>query len=140
MPRPKINIDWKKVDKLLKSQCDGVGIAGILGIDPDTLYKHCEEDNKMCFSAYSQQKKSEGKELLRAKQFESAMQGEKSMLIWLGKQYLEQTDKQETKNINKNFDFTNLTNEEIESKLEELLQNDKVNNISFENGADKQSE
>ncbi len=93
MGRPKANIDWHKVDNLLKAQCDGVGIAGILGVHPNVLYEACKEVNKLSFSEYSAQKKSEGKELLRAKQFETAMNGDKTLQIWLGKQYLGQKDK-----------------------------------------------
>ena len=36
---------------------------------------------------------------LRKKQFDIAMQGNVQMLIWLGKQYLEQSDKQELQNV-----------------------------------------
>ena len=94
MPRPKAIIDWKRVDYLLQAQCDGVGIAGILGVSPDTLYRACQEENKIGFAEYSQQKKSEGRELLRAKQFEKAInEGDKTMLVWLGKQYLGQKDR-----------------------------------------------
>lgn len=96
MGRPKVDIDWRKVDRYLQAQCDGAGIAGLLGIHPDTLYKACERDNKVGFTAYSAQKRSEGKELLKAKQFETAMSGNVSMQIWLGKQYLGQRDKSET--------------------------------------------
>ena len=95
MGRPKANIDWHKVDNLLKAQCDGVGIAGILGVHPNVLYEACKEVNKLSFSEYSAQKKSKGKELLRAKQFEMAMNGDKSMCIWLGKQYLDQKDRKD---------------------------------------------
>ena len=41
MGRPKANIDWNKVDDFLQAQCDGVGIAGILGFHPNTLYEAC---------------------------------------------------------------------------------------------------
>jgi hypothetical protein len=51
----------------------------------------------MSFSEYLQAKRGEGKELLRAKQFQSAMDGDRTMQIWLGKQYLNQSDKHETK-------------------------------------------
>jgi len=95
MGRPKANIDWKRVDHLLTCQCDGVGIAGILGVHPNVLYEACKEVNKLSFSEYSAQKKSKGKELLRAKQFEMAMNGDKSMCIWLGKQYLDQKDRKD---------------------------------------------
>ena len=95
MSRPKVIIDWNKVDKYLQAQCEGAGIAGLLGIHPDTLYKACKEQFKMGFSAYSAQKKGEGKELLRCKQYQVAMEGDKTMLVWLGKQYLGQQDKSE---------------------------------------------
>lgn len=93
--RPKIVIDWGKVDGYLKAQCNGVEIAGILGVSPDTLYDKCVEDNKSLFSDYSTQKKAQGKEFLRAKQYATAMDGNVTMQIWLGKQYLEQRDKSE---------------------------------------------
>jgi hypothetical protein len=94
--RPKAIIDWEKVDKMLQAHCDGAGIAGLLGIHPDTLYNACKEEKKIDFSAYKQQKMYEGVELLRQKQFGVAMQGDKSMLIWLGKQYAGQRDKNQT--------------------------------------------
>jgi len=94
--RPKKRIDWKRVDSMLQAHCTGTGIASLLGICPETLYDACLKEHKLLFSDYSQLKKSEGKELLRQKQFSVAMNGEKSMLIWLGKQYLEQADKLET--------------------------------------------
>lgn len=94
--RTPCDIDWERVDKLLRSHCAGTGIASLLGIHPNTLYRVCEEEFKISFSEYSQLKKSEGKELLREKQFDVALSGEKSLLIWLGKQYLEQADKLET--------------------------------------------
>lgn len=91
--RKRAVIDWNKVDKYLQAQCDGTGIAGLLGIHPETLYDACKRDKKTDFSVYAAQKKGEGKEILRAKQFEVAMSGDKAMLIWLGKQYLGQNDK-----------------------------------------------
>lgn len=95
MGRPKANIDWKRVDHLLTCQCDGVGIAGILGVSADTLYRACQEEHNIGFADYSAQKKSEGKELLRAKQFETAMNGNVTMQIWLGKQHLDQKDRKD---------------------------------------------
>jgi hypothetical protein len=93
MARPKANIDWDKVGKYLQKQCSAVGIAGLFGISTDTLYLRCKQDLNIDFTAFSEQKKSEGKELLRAKQFDAAMAGDKVMLVWLGKQYLEQREK-----------------------------------------------
>lgn len=86
--RPKAEIDWRKVDNLLKAQCEATGIASMLGITVETLYRRCESDNKVSFAIYCQQKRAEGKELLRTKMFEGAMNGNVTMQIWLSKQYL----------------------------------------------------
>lgn len=110
--RPKANIDWDKVGKLLNAQCNAVGIASVLGISTDTLYLRCQEDNKMEFTAFSELKKSEGKELLRAKQYQIAMTGDKTMLVWLGKQYLGQSDKTEVSAS------LNMTADTIKSEIE----------------------
>jgi len=96
--RPKAIIDWNKVDKMLQAHCDGVGIAGLLGVDYKTLTERCMEDKKLHFSEYRQLKQSEGKELLRQKMFGQAMSGDKTLQIWLSKQYLgmkEHPDKKE---------------------------------------------
>ena len=119
--RKPANIDWELVDKHLRAQCDGVGIAGILGVHPETLYDACKRDHKTNFSAYSQIKKAEGKELLRQKQMEVALDGDKTMLVRLGKQYLEQSDK-----VSQNIDQTNktplpqMTEEELTEEIKRL--------------------
>ena len=106
--RPKANIDWDMVDKYLQSHCDGAGIAGLFGIHPNTLYEECKRLKKCNFSEYSAQKKSEGKELLRAKMFEQALGGDKSLQIFLSKQYLGMSDKQEIA-VTKLPDIPNVT-------------------------------
>jgi hypothetical protein len=58
--------------------------------------KYGKEYGITTFSAYAAIKKGEGLELLRAKQFATAMEGDKTMQIWLGKQYLDQKDKTDT--------------------------------------------
>ena len=99
MARPKVNIDWKKVNSLLEADCEGTEIAAYLGIVPDTLYRRCQEDNKIGFADYLREKKAKGNSLLKVKQFESAI-SDKSvpMQIWLGKQRLGQKDKHELDN------------------------------------------
>lgn len=93
--RPKAIIDWQKVGQMLEADCTAVGIAATLGIEEDTLRKRCPADNKCTFSEFSQQKKAKGDELLRMKQFQTAMSGNVTMQIWLGKQRLKQSDKSE---------------------------------------------
>ena len=89
MGRPKAEIDFKKVDDYLQAQCTGSSIAGLLGVHPDTLYKAIEEKYNMAFSAYSQQKRNEGRELLKKSLWDNAtVKGNVVMQIWLSKQYL----------------------------------------------------
>ena len=91
--RPQVKIDWKKVNKLMEAGCSGGEISGHLGIHSDTLYRRCVTDNGAEFSEYIKQFKAKGDTLLRKKQFELALEGDKSMLIWLGKNRLGQSDK-----------------------------------------------
>lgn len=95
MGRKKIHIDWSKVDRMLEAGCDGTEVAATLGINEETLYRACERENKVGFVDYKATKRASGDRLLRMKQFEIAMTGDKAMLIWLGKQRLGQAEKQE---------------------------------------------
>lgn len=119
MSRPSKEIDWNKVDRYLQAQCDGTGIAALLGIHPDTLYLRCQAEKKMGFSEYSALKRGEGKELLRAKQFAVAMEGDKTMLVWLGKQYLNQKDKSES-NLSIKEDQAEKNRDDFLTKIKEL--------------------
>lgn len=97
MARPKVQIDWHQVGEMLVAGCDTTSVATALGISTDTLYVRSKRDNKLDFSAFSQQKRALGNDLLRRKQFEVAMSGNVPMLIWLGKNRLGQAEKQEVK-------------------------------------------
>jgi|TARA_R110000787_G_scaffold108943_1_gene217374 hypothetical protein len=97
--RPKgttIFIDWEKVDNMCAIQCTGEEIAGVLDIDYDTLSSACKREKNLLFSDYIGQKKSGGKMSLRRKQYSTAMAGNATMLVWLGKNWLGQTDKLDT--------------------------------------------
>ena len=96
MGRPRIEIDWKELDKLCGLQCSLEEIAGWFNCSVDTIEARIKETHGMTFPEYFAQKRSGGKISLRRKQYETAMSGNVSMLIWLGKQYLGQVDKQET--------------------------------------------
>ena len=63
----------------------------------------------------------EGLASLRRRQFKAAQDGNATMLIWLGKQYLGQADKQETALSGSiQFDATNLSDDELNA-LERAL-------------------
>ena len=95
MARPRAKINWQQVDSMCAIQCTGEEQAAILGVDYDTLNKACKRDNKCSFTDYYRKKSSSGKMSLRRKQYSTAMDGNPTMLIWLGKNWLEQRDQPE---------------------------------------------
>lgn len=90
--RPKFKIDYTAVEKLSNIQCTQQEIASFLGCSVDTL----QRDEKFC-GLYKKGQET-GKMSLRRMQFKLA---EKSaaMAIFLGKQYLGQTDVLEYKDV-----------------------------------------
>jgi len=94
--RKPAKIEWDKVDSMLVGGCTGTEIAAHIGMHPNTLYRHCEDTNKVNFSEYLQEKRAKGDSLLRMAQFDEAVnKRDRGMLIWLGKNRLGQTDKAE---------------------------------------------
>lgn len=95
--RPKKEIDFDMVDNLLGIMCTGEEVADILDVDYDTLNARIKEQFKVSFSDYIRKKQSKGKASLRRRQYLTAVEeGNPTMLIWLGKQYLGQKDKPES--------------------------------------------
>jgi hypothetical protein len=93
--RPKATIDWKQVDDYLRAGCDGASIARLMGIHPETLYNACEREHKTLFSAYAQEKRSEGHSLIRAAMFDEAVtKRNTTMLVWLSKTELGMSETQ----------------------------------------------
>ena len=73
MGRNEITINWKLVDRLIESGNDGVRVASNIGIHPETLYRRCKEEFKICFADYLALKRKRGESLILAKQYEMAM-------------------------------------------------------------------
>lgn len=92
---PKAEIDWDIVDSLLKAGCPGTEIAPHFAIHEDTLYDRCEKERGLPWSAYLRQKRSHGESNLRAKQYQLALKGDRTLLIWLGKQRLGQRENEQ---------------------------------------------
>ena len=85
--RPLKKIDSRQVEKMAGYGSTNVEIADILGVSEATIRgRFCE----LLVKARSARKMK-----LRRKQFDMAMQGNVSMLIWLGKNELDQKDKSE---------------------------------------------
>ena len=96
MTRPEVPIDWNKVDELLIAGCLGNEIAAYFNLHQRTFYERVFKKYNMTFTAYMSEKKSKGDSLLRAHQFAKALGltdiGDNTLLIWLGKNRLKQSD------------------------------------------------
>ena len=91
--RPKyiLNDSGKKlIEDLARVACTDVEIASVMGVSIDTLQSY---DNLEPFTECRQKGKEMGKASLRRKQYEVAMKGNTTMLVWLGKQYLDQRER-----------------------------------------------
>lgn len=126
--RPQIEINWTAFDKLCLLQCTLEEIASFFNCSVDTIERAVKRDKGFGFAEYYKKKSAGGKSSLRRKQMEVALSGNTTMLIWLGKQYLEQKDKtaQELSGPNgapiktANIDLSNLSMKEIERELMKL--------------------
>jgi len=131
--RPLTEIDWNRVEKSLMAGCSGMQIAANLGIHEDTLYRACEREKEMTFTAFAAIFRQKGDLLLHEAQFNVAIGDEtrdiapdKSMLIWLGKNRLEQSDKQDIKQTATvtnakpmdDIDLSGVSSEELQKYIE----------------------
>jgi hypothetical protein len=86
--RPKKELDKGLIKQLAGIMCTNDEIAQICGVTRKTLsvnYKDTLDEGR-----------SEAKASLRRQQWQKAMDGNTTMLIWLGKQYLSQRDQPES--------------------------------------------
>lgn len=92
-----INVDgWKLLDSLVLWSAHAEYIADELGMSEDTLSKRIKEKTGLTFTEYRHKRKEKLRTTLSRKQYEVAMGGNVTMLIWLGKNELGQKDKHET--------------------------------------------
>ena len=87
--RKPIEIDYDKAEKLAAIMCTQSEIASVLGVSLSVL----EHDPE--FQRVHKKGMEQGKASLRRMQYSAAKDGNITMQIWLGKQYLGQRDKQD---------------------------------------------
>ena len=121
MPRKKLNINWELVEDLATKHCTGTEIAATLGVHPDTLYDKVKIKYKIGFSEFLRQKKENGRQLLKRAMFEQALNGDKTVLIWLSKNYLGFTDtqriEQKTEIKTEKVDLSSLSDDELKEYI-----------------------
>lgn len=111
--RPKFQIDYELVERLAQIQCTQEEIASALGCSTKTLQRDEE------FSRIYKVSMDDGRKSLRRLQWDKAKQGNTTMLIWLGKQYLGQRDKQEVE--------ATVNTSKLDSLIEQLDDTDEEN-------------
>lgn len=85
--RPRKEIDWELVKELAELQCTQDEIASALRISTNTLRQYPQ------FLQLHKEGLENGRKCLRRWQYQKARDGNVTMLIWLGKQYLGQRDR-----------------------------------------------
>jgi len=94
--RPQIPINWERVDELLEAGCLGTEIAANFAMHYQTFYDRVVQQYGVSFTEYSQEKRAKGESTLRQVQYEKATgkskKGDNTMLVWLGKQRLNQKE------------------------------------------------
>ncbi len=93
--RPKKSIDYGQLEKLCNMLHTGEECASLLGMSYETLNNHLKDDGYGGFLEYYKRNCGYGKSSLRRLQWKAAQSGNVTMQIWLGKNYLGQSDKQE---------------------------------------------
>lgn len=92
MARPKKEIDKEQFEKLCGLQCTMEEICGWFDVTDKTLESWCKRTYKVSFSVIYAKKREKGKISLRRAQFRLAEKNA-AMAIFLGKNYLGQTDR-----------------------------------------------
>lgn len=85
--------EYASVEYMAIIHCTQKEIAGVMGVDEDTLNRLLKvRYGTKSFSEWYEKYSSQGKMSLRRAQYKAAEAGNVSMLIWLGKQYLGQRE------------------------------------------------
>lgn len=96
MSKKRIEIDQTQFEKLCEIQCTCFEIAGWFRCSVDTIERWCKQKYNKRFAEIYEEKRQIGRISLRRVQFQEALKGNTTLLIWLGKQYLGQTDVEKT--------------------------------------------
>lgn len=88
---PRKDIDINVLKRAASIGCTIDEIAALLGIGRQTLYDHLKRDPEL--QQALDESRDQGRATLRRLQWQKANAGSDTMLIWLGKQMLQQRDK-----------------------------------------------
>lgn len=112
--RPTKEIDREQFEKLCEIQCKRDEICDFFDVTDKTLTGWCRRTYNMSFAEIFRKKRKKGFVSLRRFQYEEAKNGNTTMLVWLGKQWLGQTEKPAAEIAEQEI------SEEVEALLAEL--------------------
>ncbi len=91
--RPRLEFDMKILEGMATIMCTAEECAAVLGVSEDTIDRRLHEETGAGFAEFRKKHGDTGRRSLRRAQFDLAIGGHATMLIWLGKQWLGQEDK-----------------------------------------------
>ena len=103
MAREKIEFNTEQLQGLCRLNCTIEELAAYFNVSTSTIENRLKDD--MDFRLAFEKGRAEGRMSVRRSQMKLADDGNATMLIWLGKQLLGQTDKQEIDQYNHNDHF-----------------------------------
>lgn len=118
--RPKIKLDDTKAEIFGKFRATQETMADYFDCSVDTIRRNMQdEDSKFC-KAYKKGY-ANAKMKLSEMQFKIALEGNVTMLIWLGKQHLGQSDKQEFDHTTKGEKISLIANQDDLDRIDRSL-------------------
>ena len=127
MSRPEKPIDWELVDKLLLAGCNGTQICPYFNMHYNTFYNRFQDHHGIGFSDYQCIKRSQGDSMLLTAQFDKAVSGDNTMLVWLGKNRLEQKETPTTITVDKE------TVQSFKAAMEQISQAQEARKMEYTN-------
>ncbi len=85
--------DFMQLLNMIRIQCTQTECCNVLGMSDTTLNRRLRERGYENFEDLYKKHNDEGKMSLRRMQWQAAENGNATMLVWLGKQYLSQRDR-----------------------------------------------
>lgn len=87
--------EFQQLVAMMRIHCTQDEICGVLDMTAETLNTRLEERGEISFSTLLKKHSAEGKASLRRMQWKNAEAGNVTMQIWLGKNELGQSDRQQ---------------------------------------------
>lgn len=104
MARPRIELDWSKLNAVLQYGARLEECADIMECSADTIEKRIREEHNLRFTEYRAQKMTKVKFTLIQKAIEMAKSGDRTLMIFCLKNLAGWADKQEVDSINRNIE------------------------------------